>query len=316
MIISASRRTDIPAFYAKWFIHRIREGFCTVPNPFNPHQVSRISLKPRDVDVIVFWTRNPAPLIPYLKELDELGYRYYFQYTLLNNPKELDRNGPGFERSLDTFQRLSQKVGADRVIWRYDPIVLTEKTGMRFHMETYREIAEQLRGFTRRSVISLMDPYRKIQKRMDELEKKGLKVIDLQDSKGSRFGTLMRTLAETAYENGMELLSCAEEVELSNYGIKPGKCIDDEYIKKLFDIDVKDKKDPSQRKACGCVMSRDIGMYDTCLFGCQYCYATSSFERVRKNHAQHDPNSPSLVGWYEVEDNSQNLQLDMFSEET
>ena len=314
MIISASRRTDIPAFYAKWFIHRIREGFCTVPNPFNPNQVSRISLKPCDMDVIVFWTRNPAPLIPYLNELDDLGFRYYFQYTLLNNPKELDRNGPGFERSIDTFQRLSQKVGADRVIWRYDPIVLTEKTDMRFHMETYQEIAEQLRGFTRRSVISLMDPYRKIQKRMSELEKKGLKVIDLQDSKGNRFGTLMRTLAETAYENGMEIVSCTEDVKLSNYGIKPGKCIDDEYIKIIFDIDVDDKKDPSQRKACGCVKSRDIGMYDTCLFGCQYCYATSSFERARKNHAQHDPNSPLLVGWYEVEENSRDLQLNMFSE--
>jgi hypothetical protein len=187
---------------------------------------------------------------------------------------------------------------------------------MRFHMETYREIAEGLRGFTWRSVISLMDPYRKKQKRMGALEQKGLKVVDLQDSKGSRFEALMRTLAKTAEQNGMEIVSCAEEMELSKYGIKPGKCVDDEYIKKLFDINVDAKKDPGQRKACGCVTSRDIGMYDTCLFGCQYCYATSSFEHARSNHTQHDPNSPSLVGWYEAEDNSRNLQLDMFSEDS
>lgn len=130
MIISASRRTDIPAFYAKWFMNRVREGYCVVPNPFYPNQVSRISLQPSEVDVIVFWTRNLAPLIPYLNELDSLGLRYYFQYTILKNPKELDQSGPGFEGALTTFQRLSQRIGAGRVIWRYDPMVFTPKTGM------------------------------------------------------------------------------------------------------------------------------------------------------------------------------------------
>lgn len=315
MIISASRRTDIPAFYAKWFLNRVREGDCTVPNPFNRNQVSRISLKPEDVDVIVFWTRNPAPLIPYLDELDALGLRYYFQYTILKNPKELDQNGPGYEQALNTFQRLSQKIGSDRVIWRYDPIVFTEKTGMSFHIETYQEIAQKLKGFTGRSVISIMDSYRKTKKRINELKKDGLTVVEVQGSAGSRFETLMFSLAKSAKENGMEIFSCAEEIDLSPYEIKAGKCIDDEFIQRTFNIEVGHKKDSSQRKACGCVTSQDIGMYDSCLFGCQYCYATSSFERAKINHSQHKPESPSLIGWYEATANTKTSQMILFKED-
>ena len=315
MIISASRRTDIPAFYARWFIQRVREGFCTVPHPFNPTQVSRVSLKPRDVDVVVFWTRNPAPLLSYLDELDGLGFRFYFQYTVLKNPKQLEQNGPAFEQAVNTFQRLAQKIGSDRVIWRYDPIVFTDKTGMSFHRETFEEVAQKLRGHTHLSVISIMDFYRKTQKRMQELEKNGLKVHQLPSSMGSRFDTLMFALVSSATENGMEIVSCAEELDLSAYGIKAGKCIDDEYIGRVFGIEVGHKKDPGQRKACGCVTSQDIGMYDSCLFGCQYCYATSSFERARINHAAHDPESPSLLGRYNARLNKNAIQMDMFHED-
>jgi hypothetical protein len=315
MIISASRRTDIPAFYAKWFIRRVREGYCTVPNPFNAEQVSRASLKPRDVDVIVFWTRNPAPLLPYLDELDAGGLRYYFQYTILKNPKELDQNRPAFEQSLSTFQRLSQQIGSGRVVWRYDPIVFTEKTGMSFHMETYQEIAQMLKGCTHRSVISIMDFYRKTQERFQALEKNGLSIYQVQGSSGNRFETLMSALARSAKENEMEIVSCAEELDLSSYGIKAGKCIDDGYIGRIFGIEVGHKKDPGQRKACGCVTSQDIGMYDSCLFGCQYCYATSSFERAKTNHSRHDPESPSLIGWHEESRSNKTSQMDMFQED-
>jgi len=130
MIISASRRTDIPAFYANWFINRIQASYCAVPSPRNRNQVSYVSLKPRDVDVIVFWTRNLGPLLPHLGKLDEAGFRYYFQYTILNNPKELDRTNPSLVQSLDTFRRLVDRIGPERVIWRYDPIVFSNKTGM------------------------------------------------------------------------------------------------------------------------------------------------------------------------------------------
>lgn len=300
MIISVSRRTDIPSFYAKWFINRIRAGYCTVPNPFNSKQVSVVSLKPEDVDVIVFWTRNPRPLLPHLDELHQRGYRFYFQFTVLNYLRLIEPKAPGLKTALGSFQSLSEKFGPEKVIWRYDPILFSDITDHQFHLKTYKYIANALNGLTHRSVISIITLYRKTQRRLEQLEKHGIKIDD-GDKTGRRFEELMRRLAFTATENGMEIMNCAEEMDLQPYGISPGKCIDDNYIREVFNIDVTNKKDPSQRKACGCAVSKDIGMYDTCLFGCRYCYATSSFERAKTNYLEHNPDSPSLIGWYDAE---------------
>lgn len=302
MNISASRRTDIPAFYAKWFINRIREGFCTVPNPFNPKQISRISLLPDDVDVIVFWTRNPKPIFPYLEKLNQLGYRYYFQYTLLGYPREIDTKGPALDAAILTFKELVDRIGPERVIWRYDPIVFSQLTGTQYHIQNYAQIATALKGYARRSVISVMDMYAKLRKRLDKLNREGVGIVDYAGKLDPRFDELLKTLVRVAAENGMQIQSCAEQLDLVRYGIQPGKCIDDEYLAQTFEIEVGQKKDPGQRKACGCVVSKDIGMYDSCLFGCQYCFATGSFERARVNYEKHDPQSPSLVGWYDVEE--------------
>jgi len=298
MIISASRRTDIPAFYTPWFINRLRAGYCTVPNPFNRSQVGRVSLLPQDVDVIVFWTRNPRPLLPFLDELDERGYRYYFQYTLMDNPKSIDPHCPPLEEGIATFQALAARLGAPRVIWRYDPIVFSTLTPPDFHLERYARLATALRGCTLRSVISIMDEYPKIMKRLKVLAEQGAKLLH-PDPQQDWLRDCIRGLASIASASGMEITSCAEELDLAPLGVLPGKCVDDDYIRRTFGIHVDSQKDPSQRKACGCVTSRDIGMYDSCLFGCQYCYATGSFATARRNHEQHDPASPSLVGWYD-----------------
>ena len=297
MIISASRRTDIPAFYAAWFMNRVRAGFCTVPNPFNRNQVSRISLAPHDVDVIVFWTRNPRPLLASLDELDARGYRYYFQYTILDNPRQLDARTPPVEAAIETFRTLSARIGSERVIWRYDPIVLSSLTDAEFHQKRYAWIAAQLQGYTTRSVISILDIYRKAERRLHALAAHGVTIPDQTPEQITGFDELMCNLVETATRCGMEIVSCAEEIDLTGYGVRPGKCIDDELIERIFRLRLELKKDPGQREACGCVLSRDIGMYDSCLFGCQYCYATSSFARAAENHAAHDPLSPSLIGW-------------------
>lgn len=301
MIISASRRTDIPAFYAHWFINRIRAGFCEVPNPFNRWQIARISLLPEDVDVIVFWTRNPRPLFPYLDELDARGYRYYFQYTLLGYPLQIDAHCPPLEAALSTFGELAQRVGRQRVIWRYDPIVLSEVTPPAYHRAAYARLAGALAGATSRSVISLMDDYPKIRWRMQALARQGARLLPIlpgdADPEGGLpgwLGELLGDLAMIARSHQMEIVSCAEQYDLLPYGIRPGKCVDDEYIERVFGLDTAHAKDPGQRKACGCVVSKDIGMYDTCLFGCRYCYATSSFERARENYRHHDPDAPAL----------------------
>lgn len=300
MIISASRRTDIPAFYAEWFENRVRAGYCTVPNPFNRKQVSFVSLKPDDVDVIVFWTRNPAPLLPVLRYLDQIKLRYYFQYTLMDNPREIDTKAPSLRASLKTFQNLSEQIGPDKVIWRYDPIVFSNATPVAFHEDTFERLASALHGYTNRVVISILDSYPKTLKRIANLRKQG---IDVQTGFGhsdNNLAQLMTFMVRTALEHDLEIYSCAEVLNLSQFGIRPGKCIDNEFINKVFGLTVRRTKDPNQRAECGCIASKDIGVYDTCLFGCQYCYATSSFERAYANHDSHDPKSPSLIGHYDA----------------
>lgn len=293
MIISASRRTDIPAFYAEWMIQRLREGHCTVPNPCNRNQVSAISLRPEDVDVIVFWTRNPRPLMRHLDELDTRGYRYYFQYTILGYPRQIDPRSPSITAAIETFSNLSERLGLTRVVWRYDPIVFTGLTPPTFHRENFQRLAESLRNRTRRSVVSIVDMYRKTETRMKALAGTPAAVHPCNPME---FEQLMRELAQLARANGMDIVSCAEETDLRPFGIRPGKCVDDELIAEAFGLDVLAKKDPTQRRACGCVVSRDIGMYESCLYGCQYCYATKSFEQAQVNFKGHDARSPSLIG--------------------
>jgi len=295
MIISASRRTDIPAFYSGWFMNRIRVGYCAVPNPFNPSQVSQVSLTPEDVDVIVFWTRDPRPILPYLDELDQRGHRYYFLFTVMDNPPLLDPKTPPLETSLKSFCRLADRLGPDRVIWRYDPIVFSTITDAPFHMDTFAKIARALQDRTHRCIISLVDVYRKVRKRLDELISQGIEFVSSESELHSRLSELMPSIVDVAGDYGMEIFSCAEETDIQSFGIPPGKCIDDEIIRNCFGREVSRRKDPSQRKRCRCVVSKDIGMYDTCLFGCRYCYAVTSSQRAEANFRRHDPDSPSLL---------------------
>jgi hypothetical protein len=293
MIISASRRTDIPAFYTEWFMNRVRAGFCTVPNPFNPNQISNISLEPDNVDIFVFWTRNPKPLFPYLKELNARGYSYYFLFTLMDNPRIIDPKSPSPEISLATFRKLSDLIGPERMIWRYDPIVLSNVTDIEFHKQRFEFIADKLRGHTFRCIISFVDIYRKIEGRIKSLKDSGFVLNEWNDA---NLSDLLSSLVKIAGNNGFEIRSCASKKDLTNFGIPAGKCIDDIYIAKVFRKKLDLKKDPSQRKNCNCVSSKDIGMYDSCIYECLYCYATTSFDRAKINFKSHDPDSPSLLG--------------------
>ena len=229
-----------------------------------------------------------------MSDIDGLGIPYYFQFTVLGLPRELDPKAPPLETALRTFRELSERLGPQRVIWRYDPIIFSEKSPAAYHRERFTAIARELAGFTDRVVVSIVDRYRKTERRMKALQDAGAGVTECPPEP---FADLMRHLAATAAENQMEIVSCAEEVDLTSYGIRPGRCIDHELIKHAFGREVSAAKDPSQRKACGCVQSRDIGMYDSCLFGCQYCYATGSFQRAKENYRRHDPQSSSLLGW-------------------
>jgi hypothetical protein len=228
----------------------------------------------------------------YLDELDDMGCRYYFLFTLVGYPDRIDPGSPPPGRSLGTFQELSARVGPERVIWRYDPIVLSDLSGTGFHESNFRLLARELKGATCRCVISFVKPYRKARARMETAARGAAEPVDFDSPP---IQGLLSAISGAARENGMEIFSCASEGDLSSFGINPSRCIDADLISKLFAIEVSPLKDPCQRKECGCAVSRDIGVYDTCLFGCSYCYATSSLERAKANYAAHDPLSPSLL---------------------
>lgn len=289
MIISASRRTDIPAFYSAWFMNRIRAGFCTVRKGFGE---TRISLAPADVDVIVFWTRNPKPLLPHLDELDRRGFRCYFQYTLTGAPKSLEPKSPPLDHAIAAFQELADRIGPDRVIWRYDPIVVTSETLPGWHVANHEKIAIALDGCTHRCVVSLVDFYKKAAARLQALPNVTVYTPSLTQTPDS-IARMTRLMLRTSMAHGMELQACSEN-SLAQHGATPGKCIDDQLIKEVWGIDVSHDKDGSQRRECGCVRSIDIGAYDTCPFACTYCYATNSPDLAKTQHRQHDPNAVSL----------------------
>lgn len=291
MIISASRRTDIPAFYSDWLMRRLRSGTCTVANPFNPRQVSRVSLRVEDVDALVFWTRDPRPLMPHLSELDRRGYRYYFLFTLLAYPREFEPATPSTETALEAFHDLADLLGPERVVWRYDPMVLSNVTDAAYHERAFARLAESLKGVTRRCVVSLMDPYRKVRRRMGALAGDG---VVWREWDVDTLAPLARRMAACAAGHGIELVSCAERHDLQPYGIPPGKCVDDALMAHVLGVRVAPAKDRAQRKACRCVKSRDIGAYETCTFGCRYCYAVTDMGRARANRAAHDPTAESL----------------------
>ncbi|KLN65879.1 DUF1848 domain-containing protein [Vibrio sp. VPAP30] len=294
MIISASRRTDIPAFYHRWFMNRIREGFLLTRNPFNANQIRRVSLEPQDVGAIVFWTRNAEKLIKYLPQLSE--FNYYFQYTITGYPKALEAHLPNTYQSIDTFSRLSDIIGSDKVIWRYDPILVSNLTPISEHKRKFRKIASLLAGKTQRVVISFADLYTKTERRLNSLSDFSYGEITADQNE---LTDLCMFMAEECHSLGFEIETCAEGVDLSYLGIKHGKCIDDQLLHRLFDIEVDGRKDLNQRAECGCIKSVDIGAYNTCLHGCKYCYATYSESSVRKNQLKHDPDSPFLLGGIE-----------------
>jgi DNA repair photolyase len=298
-IISASRRTDIPSFFPEWFMKRIRAGYFHRLNPFNARQVRRISLKPGDVDAIVFWTKNPQPLLKHLRELDQRGYCYYFQFTLNPYDNRFEPNLPPLEERIDIFRQLSSHVGPGRVIWRYDPIILSNVTPPEFHVESINRIAAALQGSTERLMFSFFSFYAKLKNRIRELEQRhGITIHDTTADHDQAVHELVGHISQVTTRFGITALSCAEERDLSGLGILHGSCIDGALIAALFGLPLHFARDRNQRGACRCVESIDMGIYDTCPFRCVYCYANRSGKAVEINLARHDPESASIIGNY------------------
>ena len=283
LIVSASRRTDVPRFYAEWLFKRLAEGFVLVRNPMNPRQISRVPLMPETVDCLALWTKDPAPMLGDLRNLEP--YPYYFQFALNPYGADVERFLPPVKKRVGTFRRLAEKIGRERTVWRYSPALISSRYTVKYHLEAFGRLASALHGYTETCNLSFVDVYRKIRR---ELERCGIR--EPSDEEKS---TMVRGFAAIAAENDISLRACSE-IGLDARGLPHAHCIDGELIKRISGKEIDIRKDPGQRGACGCVRSVDIGTYDTCLNGCAYCYANTSVKRARTKTARYDRNAPML----------------------
>ena len=329
VIISASRSTDIPAFYAKWFFNRLAKGYCTWYNPFNINQKMYISFE--RCRVIVFWTKNPMPIIPYLPEPDKRGIHYYFQVTLNDYVKEeFEPNVPSIEERVKTFKSLSDLIGKEKVIWRFDPLIITPNIGPRELLTRIWNVGNKLKGYTDKLVFSFVDvkAYRKVQNNLVKetmlFSKEDVENAEANLAQRIEIVEGLQKIRNAWHQEGwdVEMATCAEDIDLEQYGIEHNRCIDGELMKRLFAEDEelvyylhtlkwperdmfgqlppipekkKNVKDTGQRKICGCMVSKDIGMYNTCRHFCVYCYANTSKEAVLKNKDKHNDESESII---------------------
>ena len=293
MIISVSRRTDIPAFYAYWFYNRLRAGYVLVKSPMNLHSVSKVRLTADVVDAFVFWTKNPLPMA---RRLDELAaYPYYFQFTLTGYGADIEPGVPD-KRSvlLPAFKDLSALVGKKRVIWRYDPIFFSVKYTLEYHLACFEALAAELHNSTERCVISFMDSYSNTKRNAQQLG-----VVEISEETLYGFAG---QLARIAAKYGLKLQTCAESMDLTAFGITSSACIDKELLEDIGSVRLDVKKDANQRAECCCAASIDIGAYNTCPGGCLYCYANYNAPLVQTNIAAHDKTSPLLFGTLKPQD--------------
>ncbi|WP_367362385.1 DUF1848 domain-containing protein [Mesotoga sp.] len=284
MIVSASRRTDIPGFYSEWMIERLKSGFALVRNPFNPHQVSKVILNPEAVDCFVFWTKDPQKMLDKLNHFAD--YCYYFQFTITPYHGSVEPGLRNKREIIETFKKLSGKIGESRVIWRYDPILINVDYSVDHHLRAFEKMAHLLKGFTEECVISFLDYYQKISSNLRKLDARAPNEIEVRK--------IASHYSEVSSSEGMKLKTCSETVDLSEYGISHGSCIDGTLIDTLTNKEIDRPKDRYQRAACRCVESVDIGAYNTCLNRCLYCYASFSEKAIRKNYHSFNPKAPLL----------------------
>jgi len=304
VIVSASRATDIPAFFGEWFLHRLMRGHVVWKNPWNRQGVFVSFAHTR---VFVFWSKNPRPFMTSLSRIGEMGYSYYFLFTLNDYESEgLEPGIPELAERVKTFLELSRMVGAGRVVWRYDPLLLSDSLGVDDLLSRVEKIGFRLAGHTQRLVISFIDIHKYPTVRRN-LEKSGFS--DIREFSDQEIDLFCSGLAEMNAEWGLSLSACGEPRDLSPYGISRGQCISGHLMRDEFRHDQAlmqflgepdnkkgerpgrmpfwHLKDPGQRGACGCIASKDIGQYSTCMHLCRYCYANASAQAVEENARKH-----------------------------
>ncbi len=284
MILNTGNRTDIPAYYSHWFYNRIEEGYVFSRNPYDPSQVTRYLLDPETVDCIVFCTKNPAPMLDRLDRLN--AFNQFWSVTITPYGEDIEPFVPPKENVMTTFKTLSEKVGLNRISWRYDPIFITENYSVDFHLRTFEQMAAELEGYTDNCVISFIDLYEKTKRNFP-----GIRPVrrDERLSLGEAFVRIGR-------EHGMIIRPCGEGSELESAGADCSGCLSCAVLERAVGLPLSVPDSAQTREACSCILGNDIGAYNTCGHGCLYCYANDDRKTVEANRMQHDPRSPFLIG--------------------
>lgn len=285
MIVNVGGRTDIVNYYSEWLMNRIKEGYAYSRNPLFQNNVSKISLKPQDVDCLMFCSKNYKPMLKYMKELNE-KFRIICHYTITAYGKDVEPNVPDIDESINTLIELSKIVGKEKVIWRYDPILLTKKYTIEKHIGTFKYMAKTISPYVQRCIFSFVEMYKKLEYNMPEI------ILLTAEDKIK----IAKELGRIAKENNLYIQTCGTDESYESYGIHLSGCTTSEILEKANNVKYKNIKAKGMRKGCQCIPSRDIGAYDTCLNGCKYCYANKRPNLARENVKLHDKNSPLLIG--------------------
>ena len=290
MIINTGMRTDIPAFYSKWLLNRIKEGYIYVRNPYYKHQVTRYSLNPSVVDCLAFCTKNPHPLIPHLKELEK--YKQFWFVTITPYEKDIEPNVPNKRQIIADFKVLSSYLGKNSVALRYDPILINEKFDVNMHIKCFEKLLSELKGYTNDCTISFIDMYDKVRKNAP----------DIRPPTEEEQIQIAKAFSDIGKKNDITIHACCEKEFLKDYGLDITGCMSKEIVQKAINSELEPTRNTSKRPTCNCLMGNDIGAYNTCMHLCKYCYANANQEMVKQNVKKHNPNSPFLIGEVEKED--------------
>lgn len=282
MILNVSGRTDIIAFYSKWFLNRLKEGYVDVRNPFNPNLVSRINID--DVDLILFCTKNPIPIID---KLDNIKIPYIFHVTITPYKNDIEPNLPSKSDIIEAVKKISTTIGIENVYVRYDPIFISEKYNIEYHIKAFTKLCSLLKGYVKTIIVSFIDNYQNVRKNLPYLKYRSFTEED--------YKLIGENFSKIAKNNNMVVQTCFEERNLTEYGFIKGECMSKELAFKLTGKTYK-KWQARKGSACNCVELVDIGMYNSCNHLCKYCYANYDESKVKININNHDINSSLLIG--------------------
>jgi len=290
MILFVSGRCDIPAYYSAWFFQRLKEGFVDVRNPYNPHQISRIPLSVANVDALLFCTKNPMPLLP---RLDEIPFPYLFHVTVTPYHRDIEPYVPNKKEVIQAVKQLSERIGKDRVVVRYDPILLSDRYDIAYHGKAFEKLVKSLHGAVDTIIISFVDMYKNTR-----MHKNSMYMLPMSEKDMRQLG---KVIGSIAMRYGIRVQTCAEGIDLSAYGVQQGACVSKELMEHLLQHPYEAPKGAPLRN-CKCIPTVDIGDYNACANLCKYCYANYDENAIRQRMRTHDPLSSVLLGHITKED--------------